>query len=137
MNHNVFHVIVKLTFVKDFSGSKHPAKCFHRQTFESKKLFMHETFQIFLRVGVRSWMLQPEMLLVPAFTLLNVNGFYICVKILRLFGVFFFSTNRHCIQLKLSHVTSIVSFLIINQRNINQKQKVTVSLKAFFNKVKP
>ncbi len=51
-----------------------------QKAFESEKRFMHERFLRFLRVGVRSRMLQPEMQLVPTVTSLKVDRFNIFVE---------------------------------------------------------
>ncbi len=48
---------------------------------KSEKRLIHESSFRFLRVGVRSWMLLPEMRLAPAVILLNVDGFDMLVKI--------------------------------------------------------
>ena len=44
---------------------------FHPKTFGSEKLFLHQSFLRILRVGVGSWMLLPDLRLLPAVTLLK------------------------------------------------------------------
>ncbi len=78
-------------------------KVFHPKTFESQKRFMHEPYLRFVRVGVGSRMLRPEIKLVPAVTSLNIDGF-----------VAVFSASRHCIQLKLSRVFCCIFLLNYN-----------------------
>ncbi len=81
---------------------------------------MHESFLRFLRGGIDSWMLRLEMRLIPAVTALNVDGFDILVKTMWL-------------KLKLSHVTFIVSLVIIwpiNQHYIGKNQSMTLHLSA-------
>ncbi len=89
---------------------------------------MHESFLRFLRVGVRLQMLRPEMWLVPAVASPNEDD--VLVKVLgEVFAIF--PASRHCIQLKLSHVTFIVSLLIIwpiNQHHVNKNQSMPLSL---------
>ncbi len=72
---------------------------------------MHEAFLTFLRVGVclQTWL---KMQLVSAVTSLNMDGFDVLVKMKwQFFAVF--SASSRCIQRYLSHVTFIVSFVII------------------------
>ncbi len=63
-----------LTLLRDSLQNKMVWIIFYPKTFESEKPFMHESFLRLLRVGVHLRVLRPEMRLVPAVTLLNMDG---------------------------------------------------------------
>ncbi len=107
---------------KDSLRSNNGLNKFPPKQFEPEKRFR---FFRFLRVGVCSRMLRPEMWLLLAVTSVNMSGFDILVKILWQFlGVL--SASRHCIQLKLSQVTFVASFLIILPLNQNYVDKINL-----------
>ncbi len=72
--------------------------------FTPKHLNLKKYLCGFLRVGVRSRLLRPQMRLVPTATVLNVDGFDVLEKKKK--GFFeVLSASRHNAQLKLSHMT--------------------------------